>query len=280
MLSFGNKNHILSASFQSTVRNQPHLSKEGIRSVSSLRGSLSVEAALVLPLFLFFLLTMLSALQLLSFSIRMQQILFEEGILISEKVFEEEMRDEKKATARMLLKLHPNGRIPVEGDLQGLDFSASELSDAEFTDLSVHYRAKLLFDPFHLFQRDLCQHVLFHTWIGYEKGLGGKHTTQEEVYVYITEDSEVYHRSRNCTHIKLNIVDVSGSDVTKMRNTYGDHYQSCRHCHAKKGDPTLYITTDGDCYHNSLTCSGLSRSVRMVPLRKVQDRRPCSRCGY
>ena len=282
MLSF-DKIHILSK-HSGKRRNKPLitpcLSKEGIFGSPACRGTLSVEAALVLPLFLFFLLTLLSALQLLTFSIRMQQVLFEEGLLLGEKVYETGIHEESRVVSDILSKLQVRGRIPVEGGVDGLDFDGCDLSDREFVRLSVSYEAGLLFDPFGLFHRRFCQSVLFHSWIGYEKGLSGMHSGSGEVYVYITEDSEVYHRSRECTHIRLKITEVTGLDVTALRNVYGDRYKSCRHCHAKKGDATLYITPEGDCYHNSLSCSGLSRSVRAIPLREAGNRRPCSRCGY
>ena len=281
MLSFDNKIHTLSFPHKrKNHHNKPPLSEEGIFRSLRFAGSLSVEASLVLPLFLFFLLTLLSTLQLLSFSIRLQQILFEEGMEISEKVFDEGLRDPDHVANDMLRRLDISGRIPVEGGTDGLRFDRSALRDPEFADLSVTYQAKLLFDPFRLFHREFCQHVLFHTWIGYENGLGGRGTKSGEIYVYITEDSEVYHRSRECTHIRLRIREVTGSDVTALRNAYGERYKPCRHCHAKKGDANLYVTTDGDCYHNSLSCSGLSRSVRMIPLSEAGDRRPCSRCGH
>ncbi len=280
MLSFDFKIHILSKTVTERTNQKPLGSKEGVFRLLPKQGSLAVEAALVVPLFLFFALTLLSCLQLLQFSIRMQQILFEEGLLLSEKIYESKAQDETVAVSEMLSKLQGAEGIPVDGGIQGLDFGGCNLSDPEFTDLSVSYKAKLMFDPFGLFRRDFCQHVLFHRWIGYENGLNGREWEEDEVYVYITEDSEVYHRSRNCTHIRLAIREVTGSSVGDLKNVYGEHYKSCRHCHAKPTDAHIYITTDGDCYHNSLSCSGLSRCVRAIPLSQVGNRRPCSRCGY
>ena len=280
MLSFESKTHILSGRKRIRICQLLPTSKESISGPLVAGGSLAVEAALVVPLFLFFMLTLLSTLHLLAFSIRLQQILFEEGIGISEKVYESDATDLSKAVSRMRGKLRSADQIPVEGGADGLDFSGSDLTDTEFADLSVQYTAKLMFNPFRLFHREFCQHVLFHRWIGYENGLHGRNAAGTEIYVYITEDSQVYHRSRNCTHIRLHISEADGADIDSLCNTDGDRYKPCRHCHPKKGDAPLYITTDGDCYHNTLTCSGLSRSVRAIPLSQVGNRRPCSRCGY
>ncbi len=278
MLSFGLKIHTLSGLHK---RSNRLISKESIFRLPAVSGSLALEAALVVPLFLFFLLTLLSSLQLLSFSVRMQQILFEEGLRIGERIYEADAMDVSSAVSAMRSHMNGNENIPVEGGLSGLDFGGCDLSDPEFADLSVRYQAKLMFDPFHLFHREFCQHVLIHRWIGYENGLNNRAPLEQDVvYVYITENSEVYHRSRNCTHIKLHIEETSAAVLKSRRNIYGEKYKACRHCHPKKKDAPLYITTDGDCYHNSLNCSGLSRSVRAIPLSEVGGRRPCSRCGY
>lgn len=281
MLSFEKKIHTLSGSQRHQLWTKLKVSKESIFRPPAQNGSLAVEAALVVPLFLFFLLTLLSSMQLLCFSARMQYILFEEGMVISERVCDKDAEDESKVIGEMLTRLNATGNIPVEGGVAGLDFSLSELSDKEFASLCVRYQAKLLFDPFHLFHREFCQHILFHRWIGYEKGLSGRMAGGgETVYVYITEQSEVYHRNRNCTHIRLKIMETTGASLGSQRNIYGEKYGACRHCHPKRSDKTLYITPEGDCYHNSLQCSGLSRTVRAIPLSEIDGRRPCSRCGY
>lgn len=268
------------------LKENTDITKTNLCSLS--RGSLSIEAALVLPLFLFFLMTLMSSLQLLNFSQKLQQSLYQEGLYLSEVAYDKDIpgineieedvvSDWKERSSRSNIS---HNSLPVEGGLGGFDFSLSDCSDPELTQITVKYTAKLTFDPFHLFSRKMCQYVTFHNWIGYIHGLGGNSGSHEEVYVYITEDSEVYHLDRDCTHIRLKITEVSASEVKKLRNEYGEKYTSCSHCRAKLKDGTLYITKDGNCYHNSLECSGLSRSVTAIPLSEVGDRRPCSRCGH
>lgn len=274
------RSYILSGSKNHNLKPQTNRSKESISRLSVLRGSLAIETAMVLPLFLFFLLTLLSLFQLLAFSVRLQNLLYNEAIACSEHAYDRGNSSLQQVTGRILGGLADPSHIPVEGASSGLNFGNSDLSDPEFVYLEADYTAKLLFDPFRLFSRPFCQHVLFHTWIGYEKGLSGMSHERGEIMVYVTENSEVYHRSSSCTHIRLKIEEISSADLAEARNAYGDRYKACRHCHAKKGAGTLYITTDGDCYHSSLGCSGLTRSVRAIPLSEVGGRRPCSRCGY
>ncbi len=82
---------------------------------------------------------------------------------------------------------------------------------------------------------------LIHTWCGYGEGY-----FPDSEYGYITEDSEVYHRDRNCSHIRLTIEETSGSSVPYLRNEKGSRYMPCGLCHSSLSDGKLYITTAGD----------------------------------
>ncbi len=131
-----------------------------------------------------------------------------------------------------------------------------------------------LTDLFGLIAVPVERKVLVHAWCGYENCY-----FPDDEYVFITEDSEVYHRDRLCSHIRLSVREVTADELPALRNESGGRYRSCGICHSRLSDKNLYITDDGDRYHNSVTCSGLKRTVRAVRLSEVRDRRPCSRCG-
>jgi len=116
-----------------------------------------------------------------------------------------------------------------------------------------------------------------HAWTGYEiRGESGE--IDEEEYVYITPNGSVYHRSRECTHLKLTVSSVDGNEISTYRNNSGSRYQKCQFCGSRAGKQ-LYITPEGDRYHTTLGCPGLKRTVETVPLSKVSNRAPCSKCG-
>ncbi len=100
------------------------------------------------------------------------------------------------------------------------------------------------------------------------------------VYVYVTESGTVYHTSSSCTHIKLSISSVSSSSVEGLRNSSGGKYKACEKCvGSSAAADTVYITSYGDRYHNSSACSGLKRTVKMVDLSTLSDMKECSRCA-
>ena len=114
-----------------------------------------------------------------------------------------------------------------------------------------------------------------------QRAYGGyvPHEGQEEdrdPTVYITDNREVYHTRLSCTHICLTIRDAGTikSIMTASR------YDACEKCIGKGVIPArLYVTPYGECYHASLSCSGLKRSVRAVKLSQVAGLRMCSRCA-
>lgn len=246
------------------------------------RGSLTIEAALVLPMFLFAMLSILSLLGLLLFYMKLQGALHQQAKYIAKQAYAEWDFSEAELQMEILDEIGDVllQKAPVKGGVSGISFSGTDLSDREFVKLSASYEAELPYDFFHLFHRTFHQTAFFHTWIGYEKGLEAGGTHGKEEYVYITETGEVYHRSRECSHIRLSIYEISAEELDTYRNTSGGKYSSCEHCHGSLTGGALYVTKDGDRYHSSLSCSGLKRTVIAVPISEVGNRCPCSRCGY
>lgn len=119
-----------------------------------------------------------------------------------------------------------------------------------------------------------------HAWVGYGLGNGdGGSQGKEETYCYLTETGTVYHRARDCTYLNPSIRSAEAGEVDGLRNNGGGKYYPCESCRPVKAG-TLFITAEGNRYHNSTGCSGLKRTVREVPLSQVEGKMPCcSKCG-
>lgn len=99
---------------------------------------------------------------------------------------------------------------------------------------------------------------------------------EDDRIVYITEHGSVYHTSLSCSHISLRI--KGNSLAIKMLEARG--VRRCKKCIKKNIIPqAIYITAAGDCYHSTVSCSGLKRAVRAVRLSEVRGMRMCSRCA-
>ena len=65
---------------------------------------------------------------------------------------------------------------------------------------------------------------------------------KEGEIVFVAETGEVYHRDRNCSHIKLSVEAVSKSEVSSRRNVSGGKYYPCEKCMGAGGiSDTVYI---------------------------------------
>lgn len=130
----------------------------------------------------------------------------------------------------------------------------------------------LLFNLFGI-EYQVSQKAYRHVWVGRSDPID-----RDTIYVYITKTGTVYHTSLTCSHLNIQIRQVSKADISLERNESGSRYQPCEFCGKKAGD-VLYITAAGTKYHHDLNCSGLRRNIFSIPITDVGTRRLCQRCG-
>jgi hypothetical protein len=118
-----------------------------------------------------------------------------------------------------------------------------------------------------------------HLWNGYDvTGEGDPHS--QEAYVYVTADSEVYHLTSTCTHLKLTIRAVLPEAIGEEKNRDGGSYTPCEICAKGEVPDTFYVGAEGDRYHYSRNCYTLCRTYWSIPISEAEaSYRPCSRCG-
>lgn len=242
-------------------------------------GSLTIEASLVLPLFVIGIFSLISIGKIMSFRMVMQYALCEEVQDLSIRCLDG--HNEAISTVRddllNILDSYQVGYSYVENGRDGIELDGSRLDNDEYIELVVSYVYKPLGADFlGIMVIPMSQSCVVHNWCGY---IYGYFDQDDSEYVYITKDSNVYHLNRECSHIKLTIVTVDGDEVNNIRNENGAKYYRCSSCHSSENDRVLYVTTDGTKFHNSVTCSGLKRTVMAIKIANIGDRRPCKRCG-
>ena len=245
-------------------------------------GSLTIEASLVIPIFLFAVFLVLSLINLMRFHINLQEAVHQETRKLAMTAFGEWDASAGSVQGEVISRLNSNNlaAAPIRGGAGGIDFSGSRLDNREVIEINAVYEAKLPYDFFDLFSKRFCCRCIMHTYIGYEKGLDEMTVRHDkEEYVYVTETGTVYHNDRECTYLRLSIKEVDRSDLKDLRNSSGHKYYACASCGREAGSK-VYITSDGTCYHSSLSCHGLKRTVNSIPLSEVGGMRVCSRCGH
>lgn len=128
--------------------------------------------------------------------------------------------------------------------------------------------------PFINKKMHLTQRCLLKDWSGTDITMNGK-------IVYITKNGKVYHTTRECSHLAINIRKSYFDKLGEERNCYGQKYYKCSICVADAfiGASEIFLTEDGDKYHTSLMCSGLIRTIIEIDKNKVKDLPPCSGCA-
>ncbi len=141
--------------------------------------------------------------------------------------------------------------------------------------LKVTYRVRLPISFFGSLSRKYEVSMKIKSWVGYEKEAFG---SDSQEIVYITETGLVYHRNYHCTYLDLSIHAVSAADLTNLRNASGGRYKACNRCHPSSSGQ-VYIANYGDSYHGNIFCSGIKRTVYSVPLSEVMGKGACTKCG-
>lgn len=155
-------------------------------------------------------------------------------------------------------------------DINWINITDSSIENGK-VDLVVKYKIKIPLINKYL---SISQRALVKDWTGTDIT-----TTSEKVY--ITENGVVYHKSKNCSHLIVNISKTTVGQAENKNNTHRRKYSGCQYCVKKKllSDEGVFITEDGNKYHTSLQCSGLTRRIVEKDISQVEGIRPCSECG-
>lgn len=284
---------------QSFIKGMSLFSFEKYRA-GSRSGSMTVEAAIVLPLFLFFLLNILGIIEIYRLHSTLLAALRETGreLSVYAYAYKTITKEENDEGLEALLEnvafsyLYVRERVENLAGKEYLDHSpltkgkegiwytdSSILQQGDIIDLVASYQISPFigiagFSP----ARFYCRYY-GRAWTGYEVASEGGTNQNGEEYVYVAENAEVYHLSRECTHIRLSISECEFADLEILRNESGRKYTPCELC-VTFSDGILYIGRNGDRYHQNLNCSGLKRTITVMLRSEAEKQyRMCSRCG-
>ncbi len=261
-----------------------------VKKKKRLRGSLTVEAAMVVPIFLFALISLIY----LNEAIRTSDIVAQRLHQNARKMAVYAYAADKAVPG---IEMGSLGGIAVsyayvDGDVSkclhkegalspGITWLRSEVMKNDIIDLVAQEQMKLPYDFMGALGLSITDRARVHAFTGFDPmhGMTEEAGGDEEI-VYITPSGSVYHRSRNCSHLKVTPKPVGSDSLGALRNSSGGKYYECEYCASKKAQGVYYVTAYGDRYHTSLDCQGLKRDVIAVPVSKAGGRGPCKTCGY
>ena len=272
---------------------------------SHTKGSLSVEAALVLPLFIIALLSLSFLFRVIIFEHRLQSAMESAAARASIYVYlanhEESAGEIGAAEGKELMEMILQGGLtaaylqvktisllgadvleksPVAGGALGLNPIGSALPDQEGNiDFVLHYTVRIPFLPGKFGEIELSQRVCRRIWGGTQKTESEESEDSDEQMVFITETGTVYHMTKDCRHLRLSVEAVPAIEIDLMRSNDGSIYYPCERCADLTDNAMVYITDDGNRYHETLDCPGLKRTITEIPLSQTGNRSRCKTCG-
>lgn len=222
----------------------PH-TEYGLKRASrwALPGNLTAEAAIVLPLFLYAIINLLSL------------------ILMFRDFSEEEARLHQLGRSLSLLA---HGRETDEPDVRLMKVTreSAPIPIVSFPSAAI------------------VNGCVMHKWIGYDLQKEGiERGPDGEELVYVTRSGRAYHRDRSCIYLNPSVRMLPREQAEGAQNTEGRRYTACEICGG--GSAMVYVTDYGQRYHSTITCGGLKRTIDGIPLSEAiaSGRHACPRCS-
>lgn len=246
------------------------------------RGSATVEACIVVPLFLLFLQALIYVIFILFAEAHIHQSLAEAMEIVAQEGYlecrlaESSQKDtgafgallqSKRLVSEFGSILDEDTHVEhmVIGGKQGIRITLK--ADEENPKILIgraDYQVGIYLPVFGSFGIRLSNTVRQKAYVGYSK------EECVEEYVYVTPNEAVYHTKRSCSHLSLSVRSCS------YKNHTGKN--PCSFCGNGKGD-VIYVTRTTDTYHLNPDCLGLKRTVIRKKRSEVGYLSPCSRCG-
>ncbi len=254
-------------------------------------GSMTVEAAFIVPFFILCVINLLFGIQVVETSSRITAALHETGNSICSYGYAIEHGTGEGIPAGIGSTVYAMTSVSghlgetverrggIKGGRAGISYlGSSVMSDGGIVKLSVTYGLKF---PVNMGIRTyrLGTSYYGHAWVGYDGASCSSPATDEDPIVYITRTGTVYHTDLECRYLNPSTKSVAAGSVSGLRNRDGEVYHVCELCGGGIGVGSVYVTDYGNRYHSDLYCSGIRRDIQAVHLSEVGGRGACSVCG-
>ncbi len=272
------------------------------RSKNSLRASLTLETALVFPLFLFACVLLSFPFRMMDTHRKMQATVESICKTVAQYAYTADAISAglKDDTGSVTDKEDDSIPEELKGSLTGMGIGAyaarqaqSNANDPYVSDVyffTSKYRAgddmvtiELTYNynlPFSVFGISAVRQKVSasrRAWIG-QKPKSSKDDPNDPT-VYVGAHSTRYHVSNTCHYLYNDLTAVSISDVDSKRNQSGGKYYACSRCMKSGSYATVYIMPSGTSYHSGKDCSAIIAHTQTKKLSEVEHLGKCSHCG-
>ena len=280
--------------------------------ITSKRGSITVEAAIIMPLFMFALTTIIQIMSVMNVQLSVQHSLYEQSLKIAGYTYFTDTLTDKLtkwlnvSDYKRAVSIVENGVTEgivksmviddlgedffekewIAGGKSGITVIVSPYIESGEIDIIFHYKINLKYNFFGIKEIPIVARARLRKWIGTSRVKAVKESPDEnnteetdKEYVYITSSGACYHLYKDCSYISVALTGVSYKAVGEKRNASMDNYTKCSYCCGQLNEKTIvYITRYGERFHQSKKCSKIYHEVKKVSRAEAGSRRLCSKC--
>ena len=260
-----------------TIKNNPQFfdKKERMSAFAS-RGSLTLEAAIVVPFFFFAMLCLAYLLEMMAIQTTVCNALYSAGREVAKEAYVGTIVTAHELERKMTENIGAD-RLERSVIAGGLDCDNTRCNwSTGVMDLSVQYQVELPFLMLHIAPVTLEETLRVKGWTGDVAIIGGEWKPDT---VFVTDTGVVYHKDPACTYLDMSVQSVSKEGLEELRNESGGKYHPCESCKdAQPDNMAVFITAYGTRYHTSLECKKIKRNIYAISIDEAYGLGGCSKC--
>ncbi len=251
-----------------------------------LRSSLTVEAALELPLFFVFTAIVLQYACVMRTAAQYSGSLTSTAQEMAIAAYKEEYGDANNIIRAALSDAWATARvIDTAADKDAVRYASflnsSYMKEGDFIRLVLSYQPRPRYSLISLPLTFFVQKAVVRGWTGKDGHSGRKKQEKGDNShnrtVYVTEHGSVFHTNPDCSHLKVTIIPVTKGQLKNARNTSGGKYKKCPYC-GSRSTGEYYVDPYGSCWHTSVTCPSLKRTVHEMDMDECGHMHECKDC--
>lgn len=243
------------------------------------RASLTVEAALVFPVFFFSVYMLWQLFLLLLFQMNICHGMTKTAMEYAHLGYPARKSEEQDVDISLLYQPLLWNALPESERAEGIWVDCRSEEDGTLQ-VKVYYRFACETVFFTKFTIPVEQNFRFYPYLGKtERDVFAEGETEPKDIVYMTEYGSVYHESRACSYLNVVVRPVAATGIDKERNSSGRRYTLCERCDDRPATTTVYISSGGEKYHLAAACPALKRTVQEKERKEVEHIPACHKCG-
>lgn len=263
-----------------TIKNTPLIDNQEERtSAFTSKGSLTLEAAIAVPIFFFAMLCLAYLLEIMAIQTTVRNALYSAGKEVARQAYTGSILTSNELEQQIVENIGRDRleRSVVSGGASGMDCKETKCNwSTGVMDLNVRYRVEIPILMFRITPVTCEETLRVKGWTGYVSAIEGG--TREDM-VYVTDTGIVYHRDAECTYLDMSIRSIHIEKLEELRNQSGGKYYACEACGNDWVSTEMrYITDYGTRYHTSLECKKIKRNVYAISMDEAYGLGGCSKC--